>query len=273
MRFIVLLYCVFSSAFALGAENSIVGQWILTEEDGVPTTQQESISFTADGRILVDSENDSCGKYILDDSKSVWVMSIKGRELSIPVGMQVNGEKLEITLNSNVNTYILKSRQPAECSESSAWVERVAGVLKVKAPAPWSYREQVERDGGHIRIQLVSLDYRKLITILASKEVVEKTTSLENIVKSTKRAGELILKQSQGSEAKLLIDERRMVELGDWPLIQFYHESESGTKFGIGSARIGEWLLMAAVVQEYDKIGEIPEILNSIEIDGVKISD
>lgn len=272
MRFIALLYCLFSSAFAFGAENSIVGQWILTEEDGVPTTQQESISFTADGRILVDSENDSCGTYILDSSKSVWVMSIKGREISIPVGMQVIGEKLEINLNSNVNTYILKSRQPAECSESSAWVERVAGVLKVRAPAPWSYREQVERDGDHIRIQLVSLDHKKTITIALSKEIGNKMTSLEDVIRTTKNIGEGFIKEMERTAVVQQV-EHNAVSLGTWSETRFYYDTDQGVSIGVAGARAGSWYMVTTVVQALDQIGEIPEVLNSIEIDGVKISN
>lgn len=270
-----LFFCLISVACA---DGNLVGSWQLIKENGEPSTQQEILSFDAHGSLMIHERTNTCGqkygKYISQGMQSVWFVSIKGREVKVPMGMEVNDDLLLITSNPNMkNTYHRLAETTQPCKKSALWEAHQAGVVTLKVPQNWIFEQLVEFSGEHIRLQLHSPDFKKLITIVASKKLTrEKALDAKKLIQATKNIGEVLLTKTIASglnaENDHFLEGKGAIELGEWPMVSLYLQPQKNYIFdvGLGSTLIDGWFFMTAVHQKNDDLKEIIEIFENIKI-------
>lgn len=276
-----LFFFLISNSYA---DKGLVGSWKLIKENGEPSTQQEILSFDANGNFMVHEQPRLCGekygKYIDQGLQSTWIVSSGGRELTVPIGIEVNDDLLLIHLNPNTkNTYHRLPENTQPCKKSDLWEAHTVGSVTLKTPKNWILEQLVEFSGEHIRIMLHSPDYKKIITIVASKKLArEKNLDEKGLVRATKNIGEAMLARTSiiglSTEKYNFIEGDGSIDLGKWPLVSFYlkPDEKHQVEFRLASTLIQGWFFMAITSQNRDQLKDFKEIFESIRIDGQSLS-
>ena len=257
---------------------SIVGAWKAIADDEHPgeTPANETIVLYDDTRFLIEGDEPSIrGFYKVEGDKITFTLSLKGIEGNIDRKFTFEDGKL---LLANFETgYTRYERVPHEISlwkRSDFWETQNHERMTLKVPEGWTAETTATTDGGSQVLEVRSRDKTKTIVVMLTS-MVDARDREQDLDALLKIAQELQSKAFASATPRREENVKRFGRTGtlitneDIEIAQQHGNvafPKAGASYCFGWKTTHEDNAVAMVLFPRDRLGEIDEILTSLEI-------